>query len=59
MAAHVLSAKTATPPSDWYPTGGLNPSIEAVCLTPKTANAALSSNDFTVLPKTGGCATLA
>src|SRR5260370_991997 len=35
------------------------PPIVCVCFTPATLNAPLSSTDFTLLPKTGGCATLA
>ena len=39
--------------------GGLNASMVSVFFTPATLSAALSSTDFTLLPKTGGRATLA
>ena len=43
MAAHVLSAITATPPSAWNRYGSLSGSMVTVCCTPRTLSAALSS----------------
>jgi hypothetical protein len=55
IAAHVLLAITATPPSGWNRCGGLKVSSATVCCTPFTESAALSSTLFAVPPSTGGC----
>src|SRR2546425_829948 len=59
LAPTLQLCRRGTPPSACIVIGGLNASIVAVCFTPGTLSAALSSTDFTLLPKTGGCATLA
>ena len=59
MAAQVLVATTATPPSGWNTAGSGVPSMATVLSTPGTLSVSASSNDFTLLPSTGGRATTA
>ncbi len=54
-AAQVLSATTATPPSDWNISGGLGGSSVITSRTPRTLRASASLTLFTDPPTTGGC----
>ena len=59
MAAHVLRAITATPPSGLKNGGAGLPSIWTTFTTPGTLSAAESSTLATLPPSTGGRATTA
>jgi len=59
IADHVLSAQYRNAAQRLHITGGLNVGIVSVDFTPLTASVSLLSTDFTVLPITGGCITVA
>ena len=54
-AAQVLSAITATPPSDWNISGGFGGSSVMTSRTPRTLRVSASPTLFTEPPTTGGC----
>src|SRR5258705_12350249 len=56
MAAPVLRAITATPPSGWNLDGHGQPCTSITFSTPETFIAAAPSNDTSLPPVTGGCA---